>query len=380
MSVDVTYCLDEWEKYFTEKPLSFKGFVEIYQQKEKIFPHILEKINVISNNPQYIEFFIQGFVGSGKSTLIYLLTAYKVYLFLLLKSPHELYGLSDDGKFFVMFYLPDKRYAELLIYAFINLLKDFPFFKEVKNLQEPDLDNNVISFKTFESDDLLTFKKHNTFLHVKAAKNKYDLYGACVIMCIISEIGPLRKRGVSSSEIFKFYKNVKHLIKSRYSGPVNAIIVDKDPDNYYTDVFDRYISEHVQDSPTEMSITFQNYWELFRNLDPDSKIDSIFNLTTCRVVDNMDDVLPGDNFIRFPSIFNNVNFLDKAKKCPKRFVNEVIGQPVCMNTCSPTYDAMVQVIDLINKHNLEISYKNGKVYLEQPDEKLILELDNSVLI
>ena len=28
MTVDVTYCLSEWEAYFTEKPLSFHEFVD----------------------------------------------------------------------------------------------------------------------------------------------------------------------------------------------------------------------------------------------------------------------------------------------------------------------------------------------------------------
>jgi hypothetical protein len=30
MTVDVTYCLSEWETYFIEKPLSFNEFVDTY--------------------------------------------------------------------------------------------------------------------------------------------------------------------------------------------------------------------------------------------------------------------------------------------------------------------------------------------------------------
>ena len=70
MTVDVTYCLSEWETYFTEKPLSFNEFVDTYRRKDAMYPHILKTIDEISKQPSKLEYFIQGFIGSGKSTLL----------------------------------------------------------------------------------------------------------------------------------------------------------------------------------------------------------------------------------------------------------------------------------------------------------------------
>ena len=98
MTVDVTYCLSEWETYFTEKPLSFNEFVDTYRRKDAIYPHILKTIDEISKQPSKLEYFIQGFIGSGKSTLINLLFAYKVYLYLILKSAQDFYNVTASTK------------------------------------------------------------------------------------------------------------------------------------------------------------------------------------------------------------------------------------------------------------------------------------------
>lgn len=133
MSVDVTYCLVEWENYFTEKPLSFDDFVKTYKNYDIIYPHILEKVKQISGHPEKLEYFIQGFVGSGKSTLVNLLVAYKVYLFLLLKSPKDFFGFSPRTQFNLAIFAPNKKSATLTMNSILNTLECVPLFSNIKN-------------------------------------------------------------------------------------------------------------------------------------------------------------------------------------------------------------------------------------------------------
>ena len=132
MTVDVTYCLSEWETYFTEKPLSFNEFVDTYQRKDTMYPHILKTVDEISKQPAKLEYFIQGFIGSGKSTLINLLFAYKIYLYLILKSAQDFYGFSPSAKLSAVIYTPFKTSAGFMINSLMQTLECLPFFKKVR--------------------------------------------------------------------------------------------------------------------------------------------------------------------------------------------------------------------------------------------------------
>ena len=136
MTVDVTYCLSEWKTYFTEKPLSFNEFVDTYRRKDAIYPHILKTVDEISKHPSKLEYFIQGFIGSGKSTLINLLFAYKVYLYLILKSAQDFYNVTASTKLCAVFYTPNNKSASFMVNSLMQTLTDLPFFKKVHTLKE----------------------------------------------------------------------------------------------------------------------------------------------------------------------------------------------------------------------------------------------------
>ena len=109
---------------------------------------------------------------------------------------------------------------------------------------------------------------------------------------------------------------------------------------------------------------------MFGYKDPDCVLDSTFNITTCSVADEPNDVLPGDDFIDFPSVFQGLDFIRLAREHPDRFLRDYIGMPVFIKRNSETFKVMKDIVDKIHKYNLEVCIKNGNAYLECPNEKL----------
>lgn len=373
MTVDITYCLSEWETYFIEKPLSFNEFVDTYTDKEVVYPHILKTIDEISSQPSKHEFFIQGFVGSGKTTLIYLLLAYKIYLYLILKSATSYYGVVPTAKLSMVIFAPDKKTASLTVFAFMRVIEGIPFFKKIRSLRD-FLDYCGAMYTTSYTDDLLTFRRSDNILHVIAAKDENDLIDTNPIFGVLTELGSLTKEGITADQIFSFYQKLSWRIESRCRGKFSTIIVEKNPSDVYDDIIDQIM--YTTRDPGKMVIFYHYYWQVFKDKDPDAKIDSTFNITTCQVVEKEEDILPGDNFVKFPSIFNCTNLLELARSNPKQFLRDIIGMPTAIESHSDTLDIMKDIADTIHKNSLEICIKNSGVYLECPAEKLSICISN----
>lgn len=375
MTVDVTYCLSEWEAYFTEKPLSFNEFVDTYRRKDAMYPHILKTIDEISKQPSKLEYFIQGFIGSGKSTLINLLFAYKVYLYLILKSAQDFYNVTASTKLCAVFYTPNNKSASFMVNSLMQTLMDLPFFKKVHTLKECFDYKETAIYTTAYPDNLLTFMKGDNVLHVISAKNESDIVGINPIFGVLTELDNVKQQGIPIESIFNFYQKLSWRIDSRCCGKLSAIIVEKAPDNYYEDALDRYIYE-IKD-PSKMVIFFHYYWKAFDYKDPGRLLDSTFNIITCSVVDDVNNISPGDKFIiDFPSVFQGFDFLKLARENPERFLRDYIGMPVFIRTNSETFKVMKDIVGKIHKYNLEVCIKNGNAYLECPNEELSICLSD----
>lgn len=373
MTVDVTYCLSEWEAYFTEKPLSFNEFVDTYRRKDAMYPHILKTIDEISKQPSKLEYFIQGFIGSGKSTLINLLFAYKVYLYLILKSAQDFYNVTASTKLCAVFYTPNNKSASFMVNSLMQTLTDLPFFKKVHTLKECFDYKETAIYTTAYPDNLLTFMKGDNVLHVVSAKNESDIVGINPIFGVLTELDNVKQQGIPVESVFNFYQKLSWRIDSRCCGKLSAIIVEKAPDNYY-DVLDRYIYG-IKD-PSKMVILFHRFWEVFKDRDPDATIDSTFNITTCSVVEKGQGVFTRDTLVKFPSVFQGVNLLEFARKNPERFLRDYIGMPVFIRTNSETFKVMKDIVGKIHRYNLEVCIKNGNAYLECPNEELSICLSD----
>jgi len=374
MTVDVTYCLSEWETYFVEKPLSFNEFVDTYAYKEVVYPHILKTIDEISSQPSKREFFIQGFVGSGKTTLIYLLLAYKVYLYLILKSARSYYNVIPAAKLSMVIFAPDKKTASLTVSAFMRVIEGIPFFKRIRTLKDFfDSTNNAI-YTTSYTDDILTFRKNDNILHVIAAKNENDLVDTNPIFGVLTELDSIIKDGTTSDQICSFYHKLLWRIESRCNGKLSTIIVEKNPYNFYDDAIDQIM--YTTRDPEKMVIFYHCYWNIFKYKDPTAKIDSTFNTTTCRVVEEGQSVLGSDICIEFPSIFNGMNLLELARNNPERFLRDIIGMPTSIERRSDTLNIMKNIADTLHQNNLEICIKNSGVYIECPAEELSICISN----
>ncbi len=374
MTVDVTYCLSEWETYFTEKPLSFNEFVDTYRRKDAIYPHILKTVDEISKQPSKLEYFIQGFIGSGKSTLINLLFAYKVYLYLILKSAQDFYNVAASTKLCAVFYTPNNKSASFMVNSLMQTLTDLPFFKKVRTLKECFDYKETAIYTTAYPDNLLTFMKGDNVLHVVSAKNESDIVGINPIFGVLTELDNVKQQGIPVESVFNFYQKLSWRIDSRCCGKLSAIIVEKAPDNYYEDALDRYIYE-IKD-PSKMVILFHRFWEVFKDRDSDAAIDSTFNITTCSVVEKGQGVFTRDTFVKFPSVFQGINLLEFARKNPEKFLRDYIGMPVFIRMNSETFKVMKDIVGKIHKYNLEVCIKNGNAYLECPNEKLSICLSD----
>lgn len=376
MTVDVTYCLSEWETYFTEKPLSFNEFVDTYAYKEAVYPHILKTIDEISMQPAKLEYFIQGFIGSGKSTLINLLFAYKVYLYLILKSAQDFYKVSASTKLCAVFYTPINKSASFMVNSLMQILEGLPFFKKVRTLKECFDYKETAIYTTAYPDNLLTFMKGDNVLHVISAKDESDIVGINPVIGLLTELDNVKQQGIPIESVFNFYQKLSWRIESRCCGKLSAIIVEKTPDNYYEDALDRYIYEIKKRDPSKMVIFYHYYWKAFSYKDPGRLLDSTFNITTCSVADEPNSILPGDNLIYFPSVFQEMDFLKLAREHPERFLRDYIGMPVFIKRNSETFKIMKDIVDKIHKYNLEVCIKNGNAYLECPNEELSICLSD----
>ena len=360
MSVDVTYCLDEWENYFTEKPLSFSEFVDTYDGKEQIFPHIMEKIQEISKNHIATEYYIQGIIGSGKTTLIYLLAAYKVYLFLLLKSPSSLFNLSPTSEYVMaVFGGSSRKTGSLFAEGFSHFLSKIPFFRYASdNFSELDS-----AWTRNALNDVITFKHNGNELHCRMFVNDADLLGNNVVIGIMTELSFYQEAcNISSEMIFRIFNKLRWRIDSRCKGNfISLLIVEKSPNNIWGDLMDKYFYENVINNPKQMLITFQRYWVIFKNKDPSADIDSYINIYTGEVSSNL---LNNFDYIGFPSKFNGIDFLEKAKGCPEEFIKDYVGIPLQLGMNKKSYEVMKQIKDLMYKYNIDITYKHGKMYLE----------------
>ena len=90
---------------------------------------------------------------------------------------------------------------------------------------------------------------------------------------------------------------------------------------------DRYIYG-IRDL-SKMVIFFHYYWKAFSYKAPDYVLDSTFHITSCRVADEPNSILSGDNFIiDFPSVFQGIDFLKLAREHPESFLRDYIGMPV----------------------------------------------------
>lgn len=376
MTVDVTYCLSEWKKHFTEKPLSFNEFVDTYTYKEVVYPHILKTIDEISRQPSKCEFFIQGFIGSGKTTLIYLLLAYRIYLYLILKSAKSYYNVASSTKLSVIIFAPGKKTADLTVSALIHVIKNIPFFKRMSTVADFLNYANDAVYTTSYPNDILTFRKNDNLLHVIAVKNENYLKDTIInpIFGVLTELDSFIKDGVTSDQIFSFYQKLLWKIKSCCKGKLSTIIVEKNPYNLYVDSIDQII--HATQDSERVVVFYHYYWQIFKDKDPTAKLDSTFNITTCQVVEKEEDILPGDNFVEFPSVFNGMNLLELARAKPKQFLRDIIGMPTLMEHRSDMLNIMKDVAEVIHKNNLEICIKNSGVYLECPAEKLSMCISN----
>lgn len=374
MTVDVTYCLSEWEEYFTEKPLSFNEFVDTYKYKATIFPHILKTIDLVSKQPSKLEYFIQGFIGSGKSTLINLLTAYKVYLHLILKSAHDFYGFAPSTELSMIIYSPTKKAANFTVESLMQILEGIPFFKKVRTVTECFDCKDKAIYTTAYPNSLLAFKKGENTLYVIQAKDESDIVGLNPVIGVMTELYHFMNQGVTVEKIWNFYQKLHWRIDSRCKGLFSAVIVEKNPNNYWDDILDQIIYDNKD--PSKMTILFHRFWEVFKDRDPDATIDSTFNITTCSVVEKGQGIFPGDTFVEFPSVFQGMNLLEFARKNPERFLRDYVGMPVMIKQHSLTLNLMKDIVDKIHNNNLEICFKNGKAYLECPREGLSIDLSD----
>ena len=376
MSVENTYCLDGWKESFTERPLSFVEFVDTYEHKDTIYPHILEKIKEISKKPFVHEYFIQGIVGSGKSTLIYLLTAYRVYLFLILKDPYKTFYLSPTN-LLCMEVLGSKKGSRLFLNAFTSILECIPFFKNTKKKTSLDFESADSAWTTALPNDLITFKQGNSVLHCKSFKSNEDLIGVNVVIGIMTGLDYFQEdHNVSNAYVYKLMSNLEGRINSRVNGnPLSALIVDKYTNNYWSDSIDKYIRDWVPLTPTNMVITFQRYWEIFKNKDPNAELDSWFDVYEEKLVDKPETIT--DNIINFPSSFNNIALKDIACNNPESFIHDFIGVPLQTGMNKSSFEIMKQIKKLMYMHNINLSYHDGKMYLECEDDKSYLCLDTN---
>lgn len=118
----------------------------------KVYPYWREKLREIYPNPfhsPYIEVCVSGAIGTGKSTLAIIGLSYDLYRILLLKDPHDKFGLLKSTVILFALFNATKALASDVIASQVNeLIESSDFFKSHIDPTRKTLFKNLINIST----------------------------------------------------------------------------------------------------------------------------------------------------------------------------------------------------------------------------------------
>lgn len=135
--------LDDTKDLYTVFPVDVRTFLQsndFLDRQDVVYPAVMDELCEL-NSGKYDEAVLTGAIGTGKSTIALLTTAYQLYILSCLKDPHRLFGLDSASEIVFAFQSLNKLLAESIDYRrFRSMIEGsayfshhFPFRKNLRS-------------------------------------------------------------------------------------------------------------------------------------------------------------------------------------------------------------------------------------------------------
>ena len=212
----------------------------------------------------------------------------------------------------------------------------------------------------------ITFKsKYGNSISLKVIKTAADLIATQPLISYFESSDP------------DMYKNLIHRVNSRLGLAeklmFSTIIVDKYPNNLYSDLLDQVIQEKENCTNTLV----ERFVPLFYR-DCATKLDKYKIETAYKIclstgeIKKVQDYTENGHWVYFPIKWNGIDLFEKATKDPESFIKDILGLPV-EHPLSKEYKvtdslcALQTVKKLIKDYNMQMTFDKEGFYLSIPN-------------
>lgn len=343
-----------WESYYVKKPLTFWEFVEKQTNLKQLFGCIeisLKTYNVEfdKNLTKTSEVYASGAVGIGKGVYAYLIIAYRLYLGMLLKNPkEEIFKFAPTAEISCLFAGKhcDEKLAGFL--GFLRGIQDnenplFVFLEGTGNFKVAE--DQIVIYKD-EDEKYFACYKDNKIVF-RAIKSNAE------ILCTNPLIVDYDADGYETATAMRMYENIKHRLAARF-GPAkdlfSCLLVEKSPNNLYNDLLDQHIREiekNYEYLVERFVPIYMKHVKTYKDVPQLPKNTHFIDVSNGAVgcIENLESYIrqhPSSDTREFPasvqqtfteestkkSFVKEDELLDLALEDPKRFVNEILGEPI----------------------------------------------------
>lgn len=343
-----------WESYYVKKPLTFWEFVEKQTNLKQLFGCIELALKTYDkefdkNLTKTSEVYASGATGIGKGVYAYLIIAYRLYLAMLLKNPkEEIFKFAPTADIFCVF--AGMRCDESLA-RFISFLqgiqdKENPLFVFLEGAESFKVSDDQIVIYKDEDKRYFAYYKSNK-ITFRAIKSNAEVLGTNPL------IVDYDADGYETTTAMRFYENLKYRISARFSSSkalFSCFLVEKSPNNLYNDLLDQHINEIEKNYDYLVEHFVPIYLKHVKSCKDAAQLPKnthFIDISNGKVGDIEDvktyiEKYPNSDIREFPASvqqpFTETNskkvfvkeydLLTLALEDPKRFVNEILGEPI----------------------------------------------------
>lgn len=304
--------------------------------------------------------------------------AYRLYLAMLLKNPKtEIFKFSPKSELSLL-YCGD-RSDEMLkgFISFLEKIQDWnnPMFV-INEGKKTETRVDTITINTHEGEGWPTANYGDNEIVFRYAKNSSGFIGTNPV---VVEFDYTSSNDAEST--WEMFNKLEDRMRSRFLNKdlFTSLIVEKYPDNLYSDLMDQHIQE-LQAYPGGSRYLIEGFVPPYlRNITrkEDEPKDSCFiDLFTGYAGDLSElkeyrEKYPENPTMNFPSVYStagDMELLPFAKEHPKQFINDFLGIPIPRPfttdvRVTDTLSALQAVRKLIRDYHIKITYCNDGMYL-----------------
>lgn len=117
--------------HWKTRPVGIRQFIEdkfYLDMRGVLYPIVLDEIEEM-NSGTYVEAVLTGAIGTGKTTIALVATAYQLYLLSCYESPHEMFGIDPSSEILIIFQSINANLAKAVDYMrFRTMIERSPYF------------------------------------------------------------------------------------------------------------------------------------------------------------------------------------------------------------------------------------------------------------